>query len=408
MTRVEKILTRARDTLGDQDKTRWSDERLIRLLDSGQKDLCRRAKLLRAKAEFIVFDGKSYYDMPEDFLLLDKVVINNDPIPLIGHTDLDMKVSKWETKRGAVTNVVFDKQLRGKIRLFPIPDYSNGDILRVVPSYNSDTYGKVVNKYGVIANFASPSQFTGSRYGITTSITGVFQYQEDELDIPKVVFKNYKMDSQYGIVTQIRLDLTPKYKVEPEFGCVTSIEGFTTEPYGVITSMEGIDYNIQFTSAVGEGVAFSVIQDLGYFTHFIKNGDISNICNGKLNNPYGFTSNLESLNLKDVIFENSFGLATKITYIRNKMVVFYIKQPTDIVNISSEIEIDQSFDTALKYYVTGMAFRDDVDTQNRALGSEELNLYERELQEAMSDDSLDFTRNNSVQYEVDYNGGGFL
>lgn len=406
MTRVEKILTRARDTLGDPDKTRWSDERLLRLLDEGQKDLCRRAKLLRAKTEFIVFDGKSYYEMPEDFLLLDKVTINNDPIPLIGHTDLDVRVPKWELQRGAVKNVVYDKQLRGKIRLFPIPDYKNSDILRVVPSYNSYYYGKVRQKYGVIANIAQPGQFTDGRYGVTVGITGIFQWQED-FDMPKVIVKEYKMSSKFGVTEQIIIDTTPKYSVDPEFGCVTSVTGFETDIYGAITDVGGVDYNIKFTSVTGEGVAFNIFENIGYFTHFVKNGEIADVCDGSINSPYGFTADLETLNAKDVVFEDSFGIATSITYIRNQMVVFYIKKPTDIVDMNSVIEIDDCFDAALKYYVVGMAFRDDVDTQNRTLGSEELSLYERELQEAVSDGTMDFTHNNNVQYEVVYNGGGF-
>lgn len=407
MTRVEKILTRARDTLGDPDKTRWSDERLLRLLDEGQKDLCRRAKLLRAKAEFIVFDGKGYYDMPEDFLLLDKVTINDMPVPLIGHTDLDHKVAKWETLTGAVQNVVFDKQLRGKIRLFPIPDYKNGNILQVVPSYNSYLYGKVREPYGVIANMAQASQFTGSQYGVTTSITGIFQWQED-FDLPRVVVKDYKMSSRYGVTSQIIIDSTPDYTVDPEFGCVTSITGFSSDVYGAITDVQGTDYNIQFTSVTGEGVAFNIFENFGYFTHFKNRGDITDWCDGKLNSPYGYTADIESLDRKDVVFESAFGLATSITYIRNNMVVFYIKKPKDITKLDSVIEVDDAFDTALKYYVVGMAFRDDVDTQNRALGSEELSLYERELQTAIREDTLDFTHNNNVQYEVKYNGGGFI
>ena len=177
MTRIEKILIRVRDTLADPKGERWSDERLLRLLDEAQKDLCRRAKLLRSKTSFIVFDGQEYYKMPEDFMLLDKVYINEEPIPLVGHTDLDNKYSKWDSMRGIVSGVVYDKQMRGNIRLFPIPDYSNGDRFKVVPSYNSYYYGKVKGSYGVIANISEAGQFTNGVYGVTSEVTGIFQWQ---------------------------------------------------------------------------------------------------------------------------------------------------------------------------------------------------------------------------------------
>ena len=49
MTRIANILTRVRDSLSDPSKDRWTDERLLRLIDEAQKDLAKKSLLLRTK-----------------------------------------------------------------------------------------------------------------------------------------------------------------------------------------------------------------------------------------------------------------------------------------------------------------------------------------------------------------------
>lgn len=405
MTRIEKILIRVRDTLADPKGERWSTARLIRLIDEAQKDICRRAKLLRSKTQFIVFDGQATYTMPEDFLLLDKVYINNEPIPLTGHTDLDKAYGRWDSLKGRVSRVVYDKQMRGEIRLFPIPDYCNGNRFEVVPSFNTYYEGKIRGAYGVVANISNAGQFTDGVYGVTTSVTGIFQFQDSETGTPEVIVKEYKMESKYGLANSIILDYTPKYTVDPDFGAITYVDGMDIDVYGITTSVEGItDYNVNFTDTRGEGVLFNIFEKPGYFSVFNNRGMIADICHSKFNDNTGFITQIDLPDKRNVIFSSPYGLAHTATLVQNIMEVLYIRKPADIEDITSELEIDDCFDSALKYYVTGKAFRDDISAQNRSVGAEELQFYERELQEALSDDELDFTRNNSVQYETSYDG----
>lgn len=405
MTRVEKILLRVRDTLADPNGERWSNARLIRLLDEAQKDLCRRAKVLRSTAEFVVFDGKAFYDMPEDFLLLDIALVNNTPIPLIGHQDLNKTVDKWELNKGKVTNVVFDKQLRGKIRLYPIPDYGRKNTFTIVPAFNSYAYAKVRQPYGVVARVAQGGEFTNSAYGFTTKITSLLQWQED-FTTPKVVQQEYKMMSDFGVTTDIILDKTPENEIVNEnLGVVTGVTGFKTDKFGAVSDVAVTpELPIRFNDYYGESVDFSVRGKLGYITHFVNYGLIADITNSKFSSEYGFVSNFEIPNKEDIVFDSNYGVTESVVLVDNILKIFYIKKPADIVDFSSKIEVDECFDNALKYYVAGKAFRDDIDAQNRALGDEELRFYERELIEAKSDDELDFTRNNSVQYETTYGG----
>lgn len=407
MTRIEKILLRVRDTLADHKKERWSDDRLLRLVDEAQKDLCRRAKLLRSKCEFIVFDNKAYYEMPEDFLLLDKVSINKEYIPSIGHFELDKTHSKWEDMRGKVTHIVYDKQDRGNIRLFPIPDYSNGDRLKSVPSYQQYKYGKVREKYGIIIDLPKPGEFPSGKYGVTTDITGIFQWQEEIGGIPKIVIKDYTMGTKFGLVQDILFDVTPDSTIDSNFGVITYVDGFITEPFGIVSSIEGLEgYKVNFTDSFGEGVLFNVLEAPSYFTHFKKYGVITDNCHGGID-PFGVLTEFDFPKPENIVYSSPYGLTSEVTFIHNIMEVFYLRKPKEVISLESDPEIDSCFDNAIKYYVAGKALRDDLDAQNRSFGNEELQLYERELVEALTDDSSDFTRNNQQQLETTYNGWGY-
>ena len=63
-TRIADILTRARDSLADPNKERWSDDRLLRLLDEGQKHFAREAKLLKATSIINLFPDQATYTLP--------------------------------------------------------------------------------------------------------------------------------------------------------------------------------------------------------------------------------------------------------------------------------------------------------------------------------------------------------
>lgn len=273
-TRVEEILTRVRDTLSDSNKTRWSDDRLIRLIDEAQKDICRRAKLLRDVTTVAVFDGQQTYELPSNVLLLDRVLYNNDNIDLISHLDLDKKDPSWETSIGTPCKLVFDKQNRRYIKLYPIPNTTED-------SLNYDFGASVYDLYGIVTDMED--FLVDSSYGVTTGM-----YDQDATEI--------SFDTPYGVVADF-------YEVTDE------------------------------------------------------------------------------------------------------LKVYYIKKPDDITSVDDVPEIDSMFDAAIKYYVTGKALRDDMDSQNRKVGSEELAFYDRELKEAMKDDSLDFTRNNNKQFQTEYRGG---
>lgn len=86
------------------------------------------------------------------------------------------------------------------------------------------------------------------------------------------------------------------------------------------------------------------------------------------------------------------------------LLVSYIRTAKKPETIFDDFELPYIYDVALKHYIAGWIFRQDVDTQNRALGSEELELYVRELatiQDSTSKDSAIMDK-----HDVQYNGMG--
>lgn len=251
MSRITNIITRVRDTLADPSGDRWSDERLLRLVDEAQKDIARHSNILKGSSLIEAFTNTPILTLPDDLISVSRLSFNGDVLKAISYTEMDTKYDNWEEKVGRPTHFVFDRLNRKEVRLYPIPDtvYEDTDVL---------------------------------------------------------------LDNIFGVVTG----------VEGKVGTFTSI-------YGVSSS-------------------------IGALSGYVK--------------------------------------------------ALYIKQPITIIDVTDDLEVSDIFDRAIKYYVVGKALRDDMDTQNRIVGNEELSLYDRELKEAVLDSSMDFTSNRTI-FETNYLGG---
>lgn len=116
------------------------------------------------------------------------------------------------------------------------------------------------------------------------------------------------------------------------------------------------------------------------------------------NNPYGGLIDIEIVdnlallpNLEDI----------ETGAIPTYLVVTYIKKHSNIT-IDTEIEIDTMYDDALVYFIAGMALRADKDTQNVALGTQNIGLYESYISQATGNESLN--NNTLTPRQVQYRG----
>lgn len=182
-TRIADILTKVRDSLSDSTGDRWSDDRLLRLIDEAQKDLCKKSLLLRDKVTKSLYAGVSTYEMPENAIhTLRFTDSDGNFIPVKTHEQMDILDPGWEVVTGeTVKYIVYDKLKPRYFKVYPIPELDDGP----ADSFITSDYGVVatsegdaVDDYGVVATISStslePTSFD-SDYGVLVGMTSEFQ-----------------------------------------------------------------------------------------------------------------------------------------------------------------------------------------------------------------------------------------
>lgn len=127
--------------------------------------------------------------------------------------------------------------------------------------------------------------------------------------------------------------------------------------------------------------------------------DISTFTN---NTEFGIVTDIEAIDLNEDFFNTIFGIITAIVE-QSDIRVYYAQKPDTLINLTDEILIDNEYDSAIKHYTVGMALRDDKDTQNRAAGAEELQLFDAKLVDLEDDVAKNFV--GALYYETSYEPG---
>lgn len=79
---------------------------------------------------------------------------------------------------------------------------------------------------------------------------------------------------------------------------------------------------------------------------------------------------------------------------------YYVKVPNELETTQDLLETPAIFDTALKYYVVGHAFLNDLAQEYQTKGTQQLALYERELEVVTKTSVIDGTR--AAQFTTSY------
>lgn len=159
MGRIAEILTRVRDSLSDPDADRWSEARLLRLIDEAQTDIAVKAKLLRTTANIQLLPNTNIYELPSEAINIMRVTdLEGNQIPMRSHAQMDDINPTWEFDTGtALEYIVFDKLNPGQFKAYPIPEV--GDI--------PDTY--IAGSYGVVVGVDGDT--VASPYGVVVDIS---------------------------------------------------------------------------------------------------------------------------------------------------------------------------------------------------------------------------------------------
>jgi len=115
------IVKEARITLNDvSEPPRWSTERLMKLLEDGQRDLCKAAPLLTHRANINTAQGSETYRLPLDCVRLLRASCEGLPLPLVSYDAIEDVSADWEEDTGSVSHLVVNSLDQQEIRPYPM------------------------------------------------------------------------------------------------------------------------------------------------------------------------------------------------------------------------------------------------------------------------------------------------
>lgn len=207
MSRIAEIFLRARDTLNDHQKQRWSDETLLRNLNQGIEDIAIQAKLFKNSIAIPLFNGQEIYSLPDNILEISHATYNWRPIPLVTSQWMSSNREhdwRYTTSDRQITHLVFDEIKRREIRVYPRPfgdfnaEYVQMDsVYGVTTDIDEYTFS---SPYGVIGSIVDPDVGTetlrdiyGVLGGIAVADAFIIYYTECP-SLPKTVDDEIPVD----------------------------------------------------------------------------------------------------------------------------------------------------------------------------------------------------------------------
>jgi len=118
---------------------------------------------------------------------------------------------------------------------------------------------------------------------------------------------------------------------------------------------------------------------------------------------YGATAELIDSDMADDVQTSYYGVVTSVTE-EEVLTIYYSRCPAIPISIDDDLELDECFDHAIKFYICGIALRNDIDVANRNMATEEFKLYSRTLESIMELASTDSVA--APWFESHYDGMG--
>jgi hypothetical protein len=330
-TRVEDILRLARITLADVAAQRWDDGTLLSMLNEGVIDFCQQTQILRERLDVPVYVGRAEFPLPENCWLLSRVLYKNHALPIVTHRELD--------------------------DTHPTSDYYTASWESDVGTIESIVY----DKQGLGDCKVYPIPDKGDTL-VAYSFEGSSSVDLYDIDL-------------FGVTTYASFaSITSLYGVVGSVGSVDTVTSLTPS-YGVISTVLIDDLDSLVYSESGLGFGVTVGLDDYTFT-----------------SVYGVLSELSDPDILTETFSSVFGVVSQLEdeyiYVR----CYYIKTPDVIDSVDSEISSPAMYDTALKFYVVGQAFLNDLDAASQSKAQQQLLIYERHVKNAKSSSEKDFTK----------------
>lgn len=138
--KAKDILNRARYTLSDSAKTRWTDERLLSLLNDAILDIAKSTSLFIETTFYTVQNNVVDIDLSSIAVKIVRAEYLDEPLPIYSFEEMDKKDKLWQLEIGTeVKAIIFSKQKNGLVKQYPIVENAQNDLITYSGAYGIAT-----------------------------------------------------------------------------------------------------------------------------------------------------------------------------------------------------------------------------------------------------------------------------
>lgn len=349
---IKDIVISARRILGDTDKERWSDERMLDIANGGLRDINKFAGAYRSEHFAELSQFRNRYPLPLDLLKVTSVVYEGVEVALRNKNSGSNGL--YATK---------DQVNIGVLELMNLPEieareprFVQGPTGDLIPQPINDLWA---NDVWNNAGFWRDSQLWGRHYFDTEGGLGVVS---NPLLDPLGVTAGTAVEAglyddlphtAFGLLSDVYLTGAPIVTTVPSTG----------DAFGVLTNLD--------TSLTNSGESRGSIGTL-------------------LNAPYRIAGR--------------YGTVVSVLKSSEYVHTRYRALPQEITSLEVALPLSTTWIEPMINWIVGTALQDDNDANNTARAALFLGRYSRELEKEIAISSEDYS-NGSKKYETKYTGG---
>lgn len=348
---INDIVVSARRILGDTKAFRWTDERMLDIVNAGLRDINRHAGAFRKERFFELQPYRYRYPLPTDLLQLTSIYYNGENVPLVNQQDNigTLAATKDQLNIGILEFRNLPPVSSRAKRLF------GGPVGFTVPQPAFDLWSD-----GTWNNTSAwrADQLWGVQYVIGDDVYGVAANP---------------LLNPLGVTNGAVLPASIFDNLKPKTAGLLSDVHTVGDPTVVKTS----------------GSSFGVLTS---FT--------SNVTADKLNNG----GTIGTINNAPYRLAGRYGTVTSVLSKSEYMHLYYKAMPHILTSLEEAFPLSPSWVEPMVNWIVGTALQDDNDANNMQRAGLFLSRYERDLKVEIASSYTDYS-SASKKYETKYNGG---
>ncbi len=211
---VEALINSIRYKVGDIKKTKWTDGRIIELINEGLKDLASKVEVKKVETSLPILPYQRKLTIPDSsFINLLRVKVDRVPLKIVPFDKLD-KILDWENKiSDKITLAAYNKQNSGEITLYPLLDEASTDyealanstgVVVDIPNVDRDYLYGIITSLGTLPLITPTNVYDPSTIDTTGTLTGI----QDTFVIADII---YSAVPDLVTTSTVNLDLSDNY-----------------------------------------------------------------------------------------------------------------------------------------------------------------------------------------------------